>query len=181
MRAKLLAVLGIMVVIFSSVATTANAAAPSGDPMIEHCDVSLSNKVDPSTGMNQVTSVECKSMRASARDTLLRTRAEQQKAQHIASPNGVLATTLIILFADTNRTGSSSAISAAGNCDNAGYRFQPSSFWATNVSSLGQGNSTCNRARLYDLSQTSTTIYVVPTNGIGVYDNNVHHMQVYNG
>lgn len=157
-----------------------SAAAATPDRVITHCDVML-GPVDPATGFNVIKSQHCQKMTNHDRDVMLAARMSKSSPAPTASasvtPNSSIV--LIIIFQDTSRSGNSSAISASSECDTAGFHFEPSSFWQKNISSLGQGNASCDRALLTNYAQTSSATYVVPTDGISGYDNNINHMQVY--
>lgn len=158
--------------LFAAPTMNASAAgqAAAGDAIVTHCTEMLGDP-DPVTGVRAVASQTCEQMTTAERDA--------EVADTSTAGRGITAITLIVLFQDLNRTGNSSAISVSGSeCDSAGYQFTPSSFWKTNVSSLGQGNSTCNRALLTNIALNNSTNYVVPTNGIGIYNDNVGFMNV---
>jgi len=170
-------VLAVVLVGFGHTAVGAAVSAPS-DSLVRHC-TTLLGAADPKTGLNSIVSETCTTMKQHDRDALLAQQASYSNSQALA---GLFD--LVTIFDGLNRTGASSTIRINGDpCDSAGYRFTPSPYWKTHISSLGQGAAPCNRARVYNNvdPSTSATTYVIPTNGIGEYNNNVGRMQVYNG
>lgn len=152
--------------------------AATGSKLVTHC-ISMLGEPDPVTGISKIVSESCEQMTAAERDSEVAESLNPTARSSSSSTASASNIVLVILFADLNRTGNSSAISAGSECDSAGYAFYPSTYWKSNITSLGQGNSSCSRATLTNIAGNSSTTVSVPINYVGAtYNDNIGKMQV---
>ena len=150
----------------------------AGSKLVTHC-VSMLGEPDPITGIGEIVSESCEQMTAAERDSEVAESLNPAARDSSTSAASACCITLVILFADLNRSGNSSAISAGAECDSAGYAFYPNSYWRDNITSLGQGSASCSRAVLTNKAATSSTTVALPTNYVGAtYNDNIGKMQV---
>lgn len=88
---------------------------------------------------------------------------------------------LIQLYRNQYYGDANSTIWVSDPCDSAGYRLTLNSYWRVNVSSLGWVHQSCNRARTTNLALNAAATWVLSTPVLGSFDNNVNHMQVFQG
>src|SRR5690242_10500657 len=76
---------------------------------------------------------------------------------------------LMYLYENVNynrdKAGRMTAIVVPTNCDTAGYRFEPETWWKDNVSSVVGGTSRCNTTRVFDKTQTNATVFKIHVEG----------------
>jgi hypothetical protein len=145
-------------------------AAPQDKPAGKYCAVLLGSEVD-STGSNVVIGEECSNSSAEA--------AHQKLVGKGATASA--STLLMRWYEHSYYGGTTTAIYGSyGPCDAAGYRVNLSDWWRYRISSI-KGNFTCDWAALTANDGLSTGKIILPQAGLGMYNDNVRTIQVYNG
>ena len=163
----------------SLAAATASASASAGSD--QFCVVMVGASVNPSTA-SPVEYSYCSAISAAdARDHMNSRQSARSATPASALSSDLLMTWYTDIDYGTNVGPATQIFGSAGPCDSACYRIAPSSYWATNMSSI-QGNGNCNTVRLTTRSGTYSETRQLPANQLGsTLNDNVGLTNVYQG